>query len=145
MTKLTATGSVKDGVLKIFHRAVFTTSIANLPDGVYEVVIKKRQSKRSNSQNAYYWGVVIQCFVNGYKDKTGEDIDSETAHWLLKHECNYIELVNEDTGECTHIPKSTKDLGKSDFGDYVVRCCEFIYTWFGIIVPKPEEQTEINF
>ena len=145
MTKIEAIGSITDGVLKIFNRKVFTHNISLLSNGTYEIIIKKKHSKRTSQQNAYYFGVVVQCFVNGYKEATGEDIDSTDAHWMLKHECNYTEMVNNDTGEILKVPISTADLGKMDFADYVNRCCEFIYSWFGIIVPKPEEQTEFNF
>lgn len=145
MNNIEATGSIKNGELKIFNRKSFLDGIANLSNGTYVVSIKKKFRKRSIFQNAYYWGVVIPCFVNGYKETSGESIGSDIAHAFLKQEFNSSELINENTGEIKKIGKSTTSLTTTDFMVYIDECNKFIEEWFGIRVPLPEEQSKIEF
>ena len=144
MRQTSTYGSVKAGKLKISYRDKFMESIKNLSDGRVEVKVRRLYKQRSTMQNAYYWGCLLQEFVDGYEDTTGEKITKEQAHQLLKSEFNYTEMVNQKTGEVKRIAKSTSELTTTEFMDYIEYCIRFIAEWFGRTVAEPGEQKEIE-
>jgi hypothetical protein len=107
------------------------------------IEISKKRKQRSVVQNGYYWGVVVQFFKDGALDMWGEHLDSEQCHEYLKTNCNYKELINTNTGEVTKMPQSTKDTNTLEFEEYLDRCRKFIYEYFNIVVPLPNEQAEL--
>lgn len=109
------------------------------------IKLSQKRKDRSMPQNRYYFGVVCEAFQIGAKETWGESISKEEAHENLKKECNYKELVSDDSGEIFRISKSTADLTTLAFEEYLEKCRQFIYTWFGITVPMPNEQAAINF
>ena len=139
------------GKLSIFHRADFLKSLKALYGDSkakslrVEIIVKKLYRKRSTLQNAYYRGIVCNDFITGWKDKTGEDISNDEAHELLKQSCNYVEIINETTGEVIKKGKTTTDLSTVEMEEYHDRCRNFIYDWFGIITLLPNAQSEIMF
>src|SRR5680860_984296 len=64
------------------------------------LILKPLRNTRSVNQNAYYWGVVIPIWQNIFKTEWGEFYSKEETHEFLKYNCNYLEKVNENTGEC---------------------------------------------
>ena len=70
----------------------FKQSVLNLfEEGVkFKVVFQKIYKKRSNKQNNYYWGCIINEYLEGYKETTGEELHDE--------------FVNLTTGEILKIP-----------------------------------------
>ncbi len=135
-------GVVEGGKLLIDKREEFIAAIRTFDDQKVRVKVEKLYKKRSNDQNSYYWGVLIPLFAQGWKDTTGETIDSEQAHEILKQECNYTELVNSTTGEILKYGKTTTKLTTVEFEDYQERCRRFIFDWFGIVAPLPNEDLE---
>jgi len=136
---------IKDGKLQRNVSKAIAEYIGSCKDGRYEIEIKKQKKKRSLDQNGYYWGVVVYFFIQGALDTWGEDIDSETAHAELKKHCNYKEVINVNTGEINKLPLPTKDLTTVEFELYQDKCRKFIYEWFNIIVPLPNENLELIF
>ncbi len=104
------------------------------------IEISKKRKQRSQNQNKYYWGVVIQFFKDGALDMWGEHLDSEQCHEYLKMHCNYKEFINEATGVMFKIPQSTTDANTLQFEVYLERCRKLIYEYFNIVVPLPNEQ-----
>jgi hypothetical protein len=139
------------GKLKIFRRSEFLQSLRVLFGDSkakslrVEVIVKKLYKKRSVEQNAYYRGVICNDFIAGWKNRTGDDISNDEAHELLKQQCNYVELINESTGEVIKKGKTTTNLSTVEMEEYHDKCRNFIFEWFGIIVLLPNEQSEIMF
>lgn len=136
-------GRVMDGILTIHRRADFNEALKNLTDGRVILTVSKLYNKRSTVQNAYYWGVIVNEFREGFREMTGEDITAEEAHEVLKEKCNGKEIVNQKTGEVMKVGKTTTTMTTVEFMEYFSRCREFILEWFGRIVPEPNEQTEL--
>jgi len=133
--------SVKNGRLQANISKMITSDLQRYEGKDVLIRIGLKRKVRSENQNRYYWGVVCRSLRDGVKDTWGEDIDSEAAHDILKTECNYKEVVKEDSGELLKIPVSTSALNTLQFEEYLERCRKFIYQWFGIVVPLPNEQT----
>jgi len=143
--KIESYGSVKQGKLHISYRDMFLEMLSRFPDCRIRITIEKLYNKRSTPQNAYYWGVVISEFCQAYYDTTGEFITSEEAHEILKRECNFKELVNEDTGAILRVPQSTVGLSTVNFEIFLEKCRRWVEEWFGRRIPLPNEQAEMDF
>ena len=68
-----------------------------------DITFKKRRNKRSNKQNAYYWGIIVPIFQNCIREDWGEIMNIKEVHDFLKYNCNFREKVNEDTGEIIRV------------------------------------------
>ena len=141
MREVLTFGQIKDGILKITKRDEFQRNLTAMEDCRVLVSVKKLYRNRSTHQNAYYWGVVILMFVEGVKDTWGEDIDKETAHYILREKCNATEHYIESTGELVRIAKETHTLTTVEFEEYLDRCRKLMFEYFGVEVPLPNEQT----
>lgn len=159
MRKIETYGRIKDnGEIAISHADQWTASVKqNFTPGVRfrltaERLYKKRSTKSYNEetdkeglgQNGYYFGVVIYEFQEGYFDAYGELCTKEKAHAILKQECNFKEIINQNTGEIRREPKSTADLTTVQFEEYLQRCRDFIQEWFNRKVLLPNEQVEME-
>lgn len=113
---------------------------------VAERIYRKRSTRTENGlgENGYYWGIVLSEYVTGAYEIQQRVIDKKQAHQELKANCNFIEHCNEDTGEIMKELKSTANLTTVEFEEYLDRCRAFISEWFGINVPMPNEQGELE-
>lgn len=137
--------TVTDGQLQSNVQKEFLKDLKEFEGERVLIKLSKKRRNRSLSQNRYYFGVVCESFQIGAKEVWGEDISKEEAHENLKKECNYKELVSEDSGEIFRIVKSTANLNTLGFEKYLDRCRKFIHTWFNVTVPLPNEQAAIEF
>ncbi len=147
MRKVETYGRIENGKLFISYRNKFLDCISQMPDCRVEVVVKKLYKQRSNDQNAYYWGYIIQQFIEGFHDMNQEWITKEQAHEFLKGEFCFDEFVNEDTGEIKRIAKETKTLSTVEFMEYCDNYGRFITEWFGreILAPNQQGKLELKF
>lgn len=103
------------------------------------ISIEKVKKKRSNPQNAYYYGVIIPIMRNALKD-AGYIMTNESVHDMLK--LRFLKetiLLNEDTGECIERIKSTTELSTSGMMDYFAEITVFAAEYFNVQVPEPNE------
>lgn len=108
------------------------------------LILKPFKKLRSNSQNRYYWGLVIPIWQKILKDEWGDFYSKEETHEFLKYNCNYIEKVNQETGEILRLSKSTKENTTSDQEDFHLQCRNLALEMFNIEIPLPNEQIEIE-
>lgn len=104
--------------------------------------IKEKKKKRSNSQNSYYFGVVVTMVCLRLRD-LGNDVTIEETHDFLKANFNYKEIVKEETGEILKIPRGTSELSTIEFSEYIERVIRFGAEFLDIQIPLPNEQMEI--
>ena len=110
-----------------------------------DVTISKRKNKRSNDQNAYYWGVVVPIIQNCILDQWGEIVGIEYVHEFLKNNCNYIEVANEDTGEVLRRVKSTTENTTITQEDFHSKCRKLASDFFNTEIPLPNEEITLKF
>jgi hypothetical protein len=142
MRELTALGHIEKGVLKIHQKERFRRMISEFGDTRVMVIVKKLYKQRSNEENKYYWGCIIeyarQCINNAW----GRDISKEMAHDILVINCNYEEVHNED-GQILRLPLETHNLSTVDYEKFLEKCRQWIYEYFEVHVPLPNEQSDI--
>jgi len=63
--------NVENGILKR-NRNLLIDAIKSFEGQNVIVTIEKAKKKRSNPQNAYYWGVLIGLTIEGIKNEWGE-------------------------------------------------------------------------
>ena len=82
------------------------------------LIVKRFFKKRSNRQNNYWHGVIVEHWRNIIRQEWGEIWSHEETHEFLKSNLNYEEFVDVDTGEVMlneitglpiRKPKSTKE------------------------------------
>ena len=103
-----------------------------------EIIIRKYKTKRSNDQNAYYWGVVIPIIA----DYVGHD-NPEDMHEDLKLKFNPVKSKIDPTKK---IGGTTTKLSTVDFfsaeTSYVERICRWASMECGLYIPPPKKRTE---
>lgn len=144
-SKLIHTGRVRNGRLIPDNRGLLSSHVKSFEGMDVQLTISKRRKRRSNDQNAYYWGVVVAMTREGINEAWGEHLSLEEAHHILKFQCNYAEHVNEATGEIIKIPKTTTELSTTEFEEYLERCRRFAQEWLQVIIPLPNEQVTFEF
>jgi len=128
-TKTNDTGRVPTTV---FER--INDFLANSLDSFIVITIELRKRIRSNSQNAYYWGVVIETLFNGFKEF---GYSKDEIHEILKTKFNGVKEVNIGS-ETFLIPRTTTKMSTKEFTDYI----ESIQKWaaeLNIDIPSPNE------
>lgn len=78
------------------------------------LVVHNRKPKRSDQQNKYYWGIYLPKVA----EETGE-ADLDRLHELFKGKF-LTEGVFEVLGEKVRMKKSTTQLSKAEFSQYII-------------------------
>lgn len=110
-----------------------------------EVTIQRAKKKRSNSQNRYYWGVIVPLFQQGIKECFGELWSSEKTHEHLKLNFNFEEKVNFKTSEVTRLYKSTSENSTIEMEEYQEKIRTWMFENMDIVVPLPNEDLLLQF
>ena len=144
-------GKVENGLLKIFGRKQFDQELKEFEGKNVEIIVKKKKSKRTNAQNAYYYVLV------GYlAEEIG--LPKEEVHQLIglkfrlkkKHFINneLVELqgdfwVNVKTAELVEgtvktieYIESTTKLSTSEFAEMIDEMKVWSEEFFGIRLPN---------
>ena len=141
--KIEVTTSIQNGIFKR-NRNIVLDAIKSFNGFDVVLTITKAKKKRSNNQNAYYWGLLIPLTQNAIKTEWGEIWSKEKTHDFYKLHFNYVEKVNEATSEVIKIPKSTTDNTTTQQEEYHAQIREFLKDWFNVTAPLPNEGLELN-
>lgn len=141
--KIEVTTSIQNGLFKR-NRNIVLDAIKSFNGFDVVLTIAKAKKKRSNNQNAYYWGLLIPLTQNAIKTEWGEIWSKEKTHDFYKLHFNYVEKVNETTSEVIKIPKSTTDNTTTQQEEYHAQIREFLKDWFNVTAPLPNEDLELN-
>lgn len=103
-----------------------------------QLTLKEIKRRRSNNQNAYYWGVAIPAITAMFRE-AGNYVDDEEVHEFLKLRVGKLSrvLVMPD-GEIIKTLGSTAALTTMEFEAYVER----VRAWaaeMGCPIPLPNE------
>jgi hypothetical protein len=120
----------EDGKLLLDFRRQFDAYLKRFAGDEVEVEVRKRRSKRSTQQNAYWWGVVIPHIAShcGYTP--------DETHEALKVKF----LGQEDLSRGLVRVGSTAKLNTTEFADLVDRVVLWAAEDLGVIIPLPEER-----
>jgi len=137
-TDVVASASVKGGRLHIRNRRQFDDQIRQFREGAeVEIEVTIRRSTRSQQQNAYYWGVVVQLI----SEHTGYTPDE--VHEFLKMKFIPKRLAIADgNGEVRDefvIGGSTRKMNTVEFGEFMESCRRFAAETLDCFIPDPDD------
>lgn len=143
MNSITINTKVVNGVLKQ-NRTRIQDAVKSFEGKEITITIKRKRKTRSNSQNAYYWGILIPLMVDAVKNEWGEVWSNEKAHEFFKMHFLYYEKINQETGEVVKLPKSTTENTTVEMEEYHSQIREFLLEWFGVNCPLPNDEITLN-
>lgn len=125
-------GLVRDdgSKLDLDYPAQFKAFIRRFAGDEVEIEVRKRRSRRSTDQNAYWWGVVIPHIA----EYTGYTHDE--AHEALKVKF----LGQEDVSRGLVRVGSTAKLNTQEFAALVDRVLLWAAEELGVVIPLPEKE-----
>ncbi|RBA36112.1 hypothetical protein [Elizabethkingia anophelis] len=111
-----------------------------------QIIFKRKYKKRTNNENAFYWGVWIPILQRAVRDTWGEVRDPGEVHEIIKIACNYEEKPNITTGEFIRVPKSSTQLNTYEWEfEFKQKVRQFALDFFNIVLPEPDEQLKIDY
>lgn len=134
---LTYYGNVTlDGTLKL-PGAKIRNEVRVFTGKEIEVIFRRKRKHRSDPQNRYYWGVVVEMIRAGMKEM-GDKVTPDQVHEFLKWRFLRTQKIDEATGEVLYeYAGSTADLSTVEFSEYVEKCCQFAAEFLGVSIPLP--------
>jgi ADP-heptose:LPS heptosyltransferase len=94
------------------HKEMYTRWLSQWNDKEIRIEVSTKKEPRSAQQNRYYWGVYLPLIA----DETGHSV--EELHALFKGKF-LTESIKEILGEKTRITKSSTELSKGEFCEYL--------------------------
>ncbi len=113
-------------------------------DTTIDVTFARRRNKASNPQRRYYFGVIVPIIQDCIKNEWGDVLSIEETHNFIKANCNFIEVVNEDTGE---VLRRTKSITENDtVGQEMMhdKARKLAHDFFNTIIPLPNEGMDLD-
>lgn len=120
--------TISEGKLRFENPNRWVVALAKLEGKAVEVVVRKRRSQRTESQNRYYWAVVIEILAShcGYT--------SEEMHEALK--VKFLSDHQEDERGLLKVG-STAALSTDEFIKYTNRVVIWAAKELGVFIPDP--------
>jgi len=113
-----------------------------------QVEVKRKAKRRSNDQNAYYWGVIIPIVLQAFIDLGNELQHNNPEHAQIVHEFlkdkflnNGLDLVDAK-GQAHKTGASTRRLTTAQFDEYKNKIQQFGAEYLNVQIPDPNEQIE---
>jgi hypothetical protein len=121
----------------VLHR--FLECVSKMDGKRLVLTLKEQKRKRSQNQNAYYWGVVVAAVTQMFRD-AGNYVDGEDVHEFLKLRVGKLSRnIVTPKGEVVKSLGSTAKLSTQEFEVYLER----IRAWaaeYGCSIPLPHEE-----
>lgn len=106
------------------------------------ITFSKPKKSRSNNQNAYYWGVVINLVQQGLLDATGELRSANDIHYniLLPMFAPINDIINKETGEVINERITSSAMTTTQFMEYILEIQKWSAEFLNIDIPNPNEE-----
>lgn len=143
MKKISINSNVEKGKLQS-NRDFISEAINTFEGKNIILTIEEQKNKRSNQQNAFYFGIVIGIMQLAFKETWGEFYSATEVHEALKSKYCFKEQINENTGEIISIPMSTTNFTTIEWEEYIDKIRAFAMEWFNVLIPFPNENITIE-
>ena len=121
-------GIVKQGKLKFDTPDKFMVYLSGLEGKRFELALEKERHARTLSQNAYYWGVVVEILRNHFGYEPEEMHEALKFKFLKRYEDSDLVTVG-----------STAKLSTVEFCEYVDRIMEWAAKEYQVVIPTAGE------
>ena len=143
MKKIEIITNVVEGNLKR-NRSLIIQALETFEGKTIKLTIEKATKKRSNMQNAFYWGCIIPVLKQAFLNEWGEIWSSERTHEFCKMQFNIDEKINHNTGEILKIPKSTSENTTTSQEEFHEKIRQFAKEYFNVDIPLPNEDLKLE-
>ena len=126
------------------NRKLITEVLQSFEGKTLQLTIERFRNKRSNSQNKYYWGLIIPIWRELIKNEWGEVWSKEDTHEFLKMNFGFEEVVDINTGEVLRKPQSTTVKTTTEMEEYHEICRQKAHEMFGAMIPLPNEDLTLD-
>lgn len=121
-------GIVKQGKIKLDAPDKYLVYLSGLEGKRVELTLQKERKSRTLSQNAYYFGVVIEILGQHFGYEPDEMHEALKLKFLKKHEDSDLVTVG-----------STTKLTTAEFGEYLDKIIRWAATEYQCYIPSAEE------
>lgn len=112
--------------------------------GRFTITIEKTKRKRSDRQNRFFHGVIVEMFSDRLLELGWREAKSKVwTKEYIKKEVLMKDYYNELTGEVKSMPGKTSELSTSEFKELVADCQQYAAENLDLYIPDPEEQMSI--
>lgn len=129
-------GKIEHGELILNNPQLYLAHLNSL-NGEVNVTVKRRIKTRSDKQNRYYWGVVIDIlwkhFALDSPIEMDEKISPEAWHIGLRNE--FLTIASFPL----RISKSSTSLSTVEFEEYLTQIRTWAQVKFNVYIPLPNE------
>lgn len=134
-------------VAKIYGVRGFNQDLALFSGKSVYIEFGKWTKSRSTAQNAYYHACCIPYVIDGLVDNGYErhKLNAEVVHEYLKEKFLKTEIISEKTGDVITVTRSTSELSTTEFMDYIANIQRWAAEFLRMVIPDPEQQSQINF
>lgn len=142
MNKFTYFGTAKSGSLDIpaAVRDEMKLQLLSWEGSAVEITIEKFYDNRSNRQNKYYFGVVVQAQIACMRERFGEIVGVAAMHTFNKSNFFCKEIVDHGTGSVFKLPGSSRNLTTFEFEECLEKIRQFFHSEFDWSIPLPNEE-----
>lgn len=137
-TKIEIISSIENGTIKR-NRKLFVDILKRFEGKEIKLTIQMNFRKRTNQENAYYWGCIIPIMQTCYY-QAGYLWDKDRTHEALRFRFLKTERVNKLTGEMFEDILSTTELSTVDAEYYYQQIRDFALDYFNAIIPEPDTE-----
>jgi hypothetical protein len=124
-------GKIDRGKVLLDNPNKYLVQIGKLEGQRIEVVLRKQKTSRSNNQNSYYWGVVLELLTcTGYT--------AEEMHEIMKYKFLQTIKIIPDKKGMPYI-KSTTKLNTIEMEEYLEKIRRFASMELNCFIPLPNE------
>jgi len=131
------TGKVVNGEMQGIPRTRLREELKHFEGKPIELIVRRKKKHRSNDQNRLWW--VYQKMLGDYLG-----YDKDEMHEICKYKFLKTEIADESTGEVFEYIKSTSKLSTVEFAELIERLYKWSSETFGVVLPPPNTQIEIN-
>jgi len=145
LNKIKINTAVSEGKLTK-HRKLIADCLQSFEGKEITITFEKIKNKRSNQQNSYYWGVVIECLRNGLYEATGEYMTANDIHYsiILPKFAPENEIVNKNTGEIITKKITSSGMTKEQFSEFIEKISKFASEWLNVEIPSANDEIQLN-
>lgn len=151
------TGKVRDGKFVPDDPYAFKGWFDDKSSHAVIVQLSTVGSEKTNPQNRYFHGVIVNRYLELMYDTGNETIVSThnvngfvfvseiprtfdiCKTELKKMFAPVIEKIDKKTGELTHEPMSVAIMDKFQYSEFIDKCLRFIETTFDVKIQRPDE------
>lgn len=106
--------------------------------GKHRITIVKYRNRRTDAQNRYYRGVIVECLRCTLRNQ-GDICTNDEAHVFLADKFLMFPVIHSETGEVLgNSRKSTSKLDVQEFCEFIELCIAYLADSLNIVVPPPE-------